>query len=69
MKTSQSARKTIAEEIEAMQIIINIQTIQEKTLGSSFDYDSFNGNSIEELRNLQEIALKDWNNTFKTPNQ
>jgi len=68
MKISKSAR-TPDQEIEAMQIICNIQTIQKKTTGSSFDYDSFNGNSIEELRNLQEIAIKDWNNTFKTANQ
>mgnify|MGYP003502686452 CR=1 FL=1 len=52
-------------EIEAMDIIINIQMMQDKVSGEHFQYDQFSGNTIEELRNLQEIMIKQYNESFK----
>ena len=53
-------------EIEAMNIIINIQTMQEKVYGEKFEYKQFNGNTIEELRKLQNDMIIEYNKTFKT---
>lgn len=52
-------------EIEAMQLIVNIQMMQDKVHGSHFEYPQFNGNTIEELRNLQDAMIKEYNATFK----
>ena len=49
---------------EAMTIICNIRMMQEKTFGEAFPFKSFQSNTIEELRNLQEIAIKEYNKTF-----
>lgn len=53
-------------EIEAMTVIINIQMMQDKVYGKRFEYDDFKGNSIEELRELQDKMIIEYNNTFKT---
>lgn len=52
------------DEIEAMTIICNIQMMQEKVHGKSFYHWQFNGNTIEELRDLQENMIKEYNATF-----
>jgi hypothetical protein len=52
------------DEIEAMTIICNIQMMQEKIHGKSFYHWQFNGNTIEELRNLQDEMIKEYNATF-----
>lgn len=48
---------------EKMQIICNIQTIREKT-GGSREFNALNKLSLEELRELQEVEIINWNNTF-----
>lgn len=48
-------------EIEAMTIICNIQMMQEKVYGSKFEYYQFNGNTIDELRDLQDSIIKEYN--------
>ena len=52
-------------EIEAMNIIINIQMMQKKVYDVSFSYKAFDGNSIEELRELQDKMIVEYNNSFK----
>jgi hypothetical protein len=51
-------------EIEAMGIICNIQMMQNKIYGYQFEYDKFNGNSLEELRELQNNLINEYNKTF-----
>lgn len=51
-------------EIEAMSIICNIRLMQEKVYGKAFDYDSFNANTIDELRTLQDNMIAEYNNTL-----
>ena len=51
-------------EIEAMTIICNIQMMQEKVYGSKFEYYQFNGNTIDELRNLQDAMIKEYNTSL-----
>ena len=55
-------------EIEAMTIICNIQMMQDKVYGERFDYDRFKGNSIEELRELQDQMIKEYNAALTMPN-
>jgi len=50
---------------EKMQIICNIQAIREKT-GGNREFNALNKLSIEELRELQDIEVINWNNTFKS---
>ena len=45
------------DEVEAMTIICNIQQMQYMIYGEQFTYEQFNGNSIEELRTLQEQII------------
>ena len=56
MKT---ARKNFEEEAEAMTIICNIQTMQSVVHGRCFEYGDFNGNSLDELRNLQSEMIRE----------
>jgi hypothetical protein len=51
-------------EIEAMDIIINIQCMQDCIYGKRFTYYQFNGNSVEELRKLQDSLIIEYNKTF-----
>lgn len=64
IKTSQSLRN-VRNEVEAMTIICNIQMMQDKVHGEHFEYWRFNGNTIEELRNLQDEMIKEYNASFK----
>ena len=48
-------------EIEAMNIIINIQTMQNYIHGECFDYSDFSSNTIDDLRNLQDEMIKEYN--------
>lgn len=64
IKTSKSLRGE-RNEVEAMTIICNIQMMQDKVNGSHFEYHQFNGNTIEELRDLQDEMIKQYNATFK----
>lgn len=48
---------------EKMQIICNIQTIREKT-GGNKEFNALNKLSIDELRELQDVEIINWNNTF-----
>jgi len=52
-------------EIEAMTIIINIQMMQNKIYGSSFEHSFFEVNTIDELRTLQSDLLIQYNKTVK----
>ena len=47
-----------------MQVICNIQLMQEKVYGKSFEYEKFNGNTIDELRQLQEDLIKEYNKSI-----
>lgn len=58
-------KNTKRNEIEAMTVICNIQMMQDKVHGKHFEYDQFNGNSIEELRDMQDRMIVEYNNTFK----
>lgn len=53
-------------EVEAMTIICNIQAMQQKIYGKQFAYKQFKGNTIEELRKLQDQMIIEYNKTFKT---
>lgn len=59
------SKKEARNEAEAMTIIINIQTIQEKVHGKRFEYEDFEANSIDELRLLQDIMVAEWNAHLK----
>ena len=39
--------------------------MQTKIYGKQFEYKQFKGNSIEELRELQNSLIVEYNNTFK----
>ena len=57
-------KSTERNEIEAMNVIINIQQMQRIMYGKSFLYNDFNGNTIEELRTLQDSLITVYNNTL-----
>lgn len=57
-------KKAFRNEIEAMTIICNIQMMQDKIHGKHFEYNQFNGNSIDELRDLQDRMIIEYNGTF-----
>ena len=52
-------------EIEAITIICNIQMMQDKVYSSHFEYKQFNDNSIDELMDLQDKMIVEYNNSFK----
>jgi hypothetical protein len=52
-------------EPEAMVIICNIQMMQDKIHGEHFEYFRFNGNTVEELRELQYSLIPEYNNALK----
>lgn len=52
-------------EVEAMTIICNIQQMQQLVYGKQFTYEQFNGNSIDELRTLQEQLIQEYNQYIK----
>lgn len=49
------------EQAEAMHIILNIQTMQQKVYNKYFEFAEFEDNTIDELRKLQEIAIQEYN--------
>ena len=53
-------------EIEAMGLIVNIQTMQEKVNGKRWEYKQFKNYDIEQLRTLQDNMIVEWNKTFVT---
>jgi len=53
------------EQAEAMQIICNIQAMQDKIHGIHYSFQQFEGNTIAELRELQNLMIEEWNKTFK----
>jgi hypothetical protein len=57
-------KNTERNEIEAMNVIINIQQMQRIMYGKSFLYNDFNANTIEELRTLQDSLIIVYNNTL-----
>lgn len=61
-------RKNWIEESEAMTIICNIQAMQSRLYGDSFSYNSFNGNSLAELRELQDRLIPEYNESLKPIN-
>ena len=63
--SNKTARKNWEEEAEAMTIICNIQAMQSRLYGDNFSYDSFNGNSLAELRALQDRLIPDYNAAVK----
>jgi len=63
--STKTARKNWEEEVEAMTIICNIQAMQSRLYGDNFSYDSFNGNSLEELRKLQDTLIPEYNAAVK----
>lgn len=48
-------------EIEAMNIICNIQAMQKEIWGDSARYDQYKNNSVDELRAIQSELLKAYN--------
>ena len=60
-----TARQTWEQEVEAMTVICNIQAMQTRLYGKCFDYDQFNGNTFEELRNLQDTLIPEYNKAVK----
>ena len=61
-----TTQRTAQEEMQAMTVITNIQVMQEKVYGKRFEYHQFNGNTLEELYELQDQLIKEYNQTFKT---
>lgn len=59
---------SLSEQSERMGIICNIQLIQHKIHGKNFAFESFNGNTTDELRELQNIALREWNEHLQVKN-
>lgn len=53
------------QQAEAMQIICNIQTIQDKIHAQHYSFEQFTGNTLAELRELQNLMIIEWNKTFK----
>lgn len=52
-------------ETEAMNIIINIQTMQDALYGKHFEHADFNGNTIDELREIQDELIVLYNKHIK----
>lgn len=53
------------QKVEAMQLIINIQTMKEKIYKRRFTFEEFKGNTLAELRELQNNMIDEWNNAIK----
>lgn len=50
------------QQAEAMQIICNIQTMQDKIHSQHYTFEQFTGNTLAELRELQNLMIIEWNN-------
>ena len=53
------------QKVQAIQIIVNIQTMQEKIYKRRFSFEEFQGNTLDELRELQNNLIDEWNNAIK----
>ncbi len=65
MTTKKTSRKNWEEEAEAITVIGNIQAMQTSLYGQCFDFDKFNGNTLDELRNLQDKLMPEYNNALR----
>lgn len=69
MKTLKLSNKIkslpIRDEIAAMTVICNIQAMQTKVYGKCFAYSDFSGNTLEELYDLQDQLIPEYNNSLK----
>ena len=65
MTTKKTSRKNWEEEAEAITVIGNIQAMQTSLYGQCFDFDKFNGNTLDELRNLQDKLIPEYNNALR----
>lgn len=62
-------KKSIARnESEAMTMIINIQAMQTKVYGKCFEYSDFSANTCDELFELQNSLIPEYNATFTKVN-
>ena len=55
-------------EIEAMDIICNIQAMQKAIWGDAARYDQYKNNTVDELRSIQSELLKAYNEKLATKN-
>lgn len=55
-------------EIEAMDIICNIQAMQKAIWGDAARYDQYKNNTVDELRAIQSELLKAYNEKLATKN-
>jgi hypothetical protein len=55
-------------EIEAMDIICNIQAMQRAIWGDAARYDQYKNNTVDELRAIQSELLKAYNEKLATKN-
>jgi hypothetical protein len=53
------------EQCQAQAIICNIVTMQKIIYGKSFEFSDFIDNTIDELRNLQNMLLCEYNEAVK----
>ena len=53
------------QKVQDIQIIVNIQTMQEKIYKRRFSFEEFQGNTLDELRELQNNLIDEWNNAIK----
>jgi len=69
MTTIKLSNKTkslpIRDEIKAMSVICNIQAMQTKIYGKCFSYSAFASNTLDELHELQDSLIPEYNATFK----
>lgn len=62
---NQFKKMSFEQQAEAMQIICNIQTMQDKIHGIHYSFEQFVGNTLAELMELQNLMIEEWNKTFK----
>ena len=53
-------------EIEAMNVICNIQAMQKAIFGDAARYDQYKNNSVDELRAIQTELLKAYNEKVRS---
>lgn len=52
----------------AMTVICNIQQLQKAIWGENATYEQYKNNSVEELREMQNELIKEYNQKFKDKN-
>lgn len=58
-----------ADQIEKMNVIVNIRTMQEKIDGVSKPFDILNRYKLSELRSIQENLIPYYNKSINSSNQ